>query len=233
MTYRPVELVELPDPAIRPLVHPLDVPAARRQLLAAATVSALTGPFSGAAVAALTWFASRSWWVPLLVAPLVIGCGELARRQFEEQAWAHVPRRRADRARGLPLSWQVGQALAAVSLWGLLAMLVAGRLAQPDVAGPVAEVTFGMAAATGLLVVADLFRPLLSRGRTAAQAALPVVSVLGLLVALGGVNQILHGTATAPPTPQMVHGAGAMLLVGAVVGACGTRGRIVRTSSRT
>lgn len=54
------EIVDLPDPAVRPLVHPLDVPPARRLFRAATVVGALTGPYAGLGLAALVWFASAS-----------------------------------------------------------------------------------------------------------------------------------------------------------------------------
>jgi hypothetical protein len=38
------ELVDLPDPAIHPLVHPLDLPQARRPFRTAWLVGALTSP---------------------------------------------------------------------------------------------------------------------------------------------------------------------------------------------
>jgi hypothetical protein len=40
------ELVELPDPATHPLVHPLDVPQARRPFRTAWLIGALTSPRS-------------------------------------------------------------------------------------------------------------------------------------------------------------------------------------------
>ncbi|UNX53725.1 hypothetical protein MF406_12100 [Georgenia sp. TF02-10] len=106
------EIVDLPDPAVRPLVHPLDVPPARRLFRAATVVGALTGPYAGLGLAALVWFASASWLPPLVAGAALVGLGALARRYLTAQAWGFIPRRRQDRGRPLPLTWQLGQALA-------------------------------------------------------------------------------------------------------------------------
>jgi hypothetical protein len=147
------ELVELPDPAIHPLVHPLDLPEARRPFRTAWLIGALTSPPVGALAAVVIWFASRNYLVPLVAGAAIIGFGQLASGVFREQAWAFIPRKRQDRQRPLPVSWELGSGLVLAAVLALALLLVTFRLARPDVSVEVRAFTFGMGAAAGLLVV--------------------------------------------------------------------------------
>ena len=60
------ELVELPDPVTHPLVHPLDLPEARRPFRTAWLIGALTSPPVGALAAVIIWFASHDYASPVL-----------------------------------------------------------------------------------------------------------------------------------------------------------------------
>ena len=213
------ELVELPDPATQPLVHPLDLPQARRPFCIAWLIGALTSPPMGALAAVVIWFASHNYLVPLLAGAAIIGFGQLASGVYEEQAWAFIPRKRQDRQRPLPLSWELGSGLALAVVLALALLLVTFRLDQPDVPVQVREFTFGMAAAAGLLVLIDVAAKLLaSRGpaRRRVLFRLPgVLAVAGSLVVAYGV---LFGPA-GPGTPATVlWGAATMLAAGAGVG---------------
>lgn len=96
------EHVDLPDPAVQPLVHPLDLPGARRLFRTSWLIGASTSPPVGALVAVLVWFASRNYLVPLVAAAGIIGFGRLASRATENQAWAFIPPRRRDLQRPPP-----------------------------------------------------------------------------------------------------------------------------------
>jgi hypothetical protein len=213
------ELVELPDPATHPLIHPLDLPQARRPFRTAWLIGALTSPPMGALAAVIIWFASHNYLVPLLAGAAIIGFGQLASRVYQEQAWAFIPRKRQDRQRPLPLSWELGSGLALAVVLALALLLVTFRLEQLDVSVQVREFTFGMAAAAGLLVLVDFAARLLgARGpaRRRVLFRLPgVLAVAGSLVVAYGV---LFGSA-GPGTPATVlWGAAAMLVAGAGVG---------------
>ena len=111
------ELVDLPDPATQPLVHPLDLPQARRPFRTAWLIGALTSPPVAALVAVIIWFASRSYLVPLVAGAAMVGFGQLAGRAYREQAWGFIPRRRQDRRRPLPALWELGAGLAWPPCW--------------------------------------------------------------------------------------------------------------------
>jgi len=216
MSHDVSELVDLPDPAVQPLVHPLDLPEAARLFRASWWAGALASPAAGLGVATIVGFASRSWVVALIAGTAVAGSGMLASRFQAEQAWAFVPRRRQDRDRAVPLRWQLGAGLALAAVLSAAALLAAMRLAQADVPSAVAEVTFGMAAAAGGLTAADL----LSRRRRAGQVPVPtaLLGVAAIAACIVAVNRILFGAAAALPTAAVLWGAVAMLAAGAGAG---------------
>ena len=213
------ELVELPDPATHPLVHPLDLPQARRPFRTAWLIGALTSPPVGALAAVIIWFASHNYLAPLLAGAAIIGFGQLASRVYREQAWAFIPRKRQDRQRPLPMSWELGSGLAPAVVLAVALLLVAFRLDQPDVSVQVREFTFGMGAAAGLLVVVDSAAKLLgSRGPARRRVLYPLPGVLAVAGSLAVAYGVLFGSG-GPGTPATVlWGAAAMLVAGAGVG---------------
>ncbi|UNX53726.1 hypothetical protein MF406_12105 [Georgenia sp. TF02-10] len=97
-----------------------------------------------------------------------------------------------------------------------MVVLLAARLARPDVPAEVAEVTFGMGVAAGLLIAADLLRRLV-RDRVGQAAVVAGVGILAVLAATAAANAVLFGSATAAPTVPALWGAAAMLAAGAAV----------------
>ncbi|NMH96970.1 hypothetical protein [Pseudonocardia acidicola] len=200
------ELVDLPDPAVQPLVHPLDLPESRRPFRTAHLLDAVAGPAVSACLAALVWFASTSAVVPLVAFVATAGLGALARRHYTAQAWSFIPRRRQDRDRASPLAWELaGAALLAVAL-GAVLLLVAGRLTRADVPVGAREFTLGAAVAVAVLMAIDLAVTLLRSPRRAA-LALPAAAVVAVIVAMS-YPRLHEGAAWA----AMVGGAGTMLL---------------------
>ena len=133
------ELVDLPDPAVRPLVHPLDVREARKPFRTSWLIGALTSPAVGLSVATIIWFGTHSYVVPLIAGVAIVGLGALTGRVFQDQAWAFIPRRRQDRQRSLPLPWELGSALVLAAVLSVALLLLALRLDRPDVSAGVRE----------------------------------------------------------------------------------------------
>jgi hypothetical protein len=152
------ELVDLPDPAVQPLVHPLDLPQARSAFRKSWLIEAMTSPAVGVCVAGLVWFASSSYLPPVIAGLAIIVFGHFASRYFAQEAWAYIPGKRQDRQRKLPASWQLGSGLIFAAVLTVALILVALRLNQPDVTADIREYTFGMALAAGLLVLLDQIR---------------------------------------------------------------------------
>lgn len=214
----PTELVDLPDPAVQPLVHPLDLPEARRQFRTSWLINSLTDPAVGLCLTAVIWFASRSYIAPLFAGAALIGCGALASRYFATQAWGFIPRKRQDRERQLPASWQLASSLTfAVALAAAL-LLAVWLLAQSDVPVEVRDVTLGMSVAVGLMVLGDFVRKVLRRQdeRKRALYTLPAVAaVLGSVVAA---YQVLPEPASPGVPTGTVWGFAGMLAIGAGIG---------------
>jgi hypothetical protein len=107
-------------------------------------------------------------------------CPRRAGRVYREQAWAFIPRKRQDRQRPLPMSWELGSGLALAVVLAVALLLATFRLDQPDVSVQVREFTFGMGAAAGLLVMVDFAAKLLgSRGPALRRVLYPLPGGLG------------------------------------------------------
>jgi hypothetical protein len=213
------ELVDLPDPATHPLVHPLDLPPARRPFRIAWLIGALTSPPVAALAAVIIWFASHNYLVPLIAGAAILGFGQLASRVYQDQAWAFIPRRRQDRQRPLPALWELGAGLALGIVLALALVLVAFRLDRPDVSVQVREFTFGMSAAAGLLVLVDVAARLLRhRGRERGRALYPLPGAVAVLGSLAVAYGVLFGSSGPSSLGTVLWGAAAMLVAGAAVG---------------
>ncbi|GII26212.1 hypothetical protein [Planosporangium mesophilum] len=209
------ELVDLPDPAVQPLVHPLDLPEARRPFRISWLIAALTGPPVGLCVAALVWFASHSYVGPLLAGATLIGFGHLASRYFRAQAWEYIPRKRQDRQRPLPAAWELASGLVFAAALAAALLLLAYRLDRPDVAVEVREFTIGMGAAAAALVVIDFLGTLLRRPRS---ALFTLPAVVAVVVSIAVAYAILLDSARGP-SATLWWGVGTMLVAGAGIGA--------------
>jgi hypothetical protein len=224
------ELVDLPDPTIQPLVHPLDLPEARRPFRISWLLAALTSPAIGLCVAALIWFASGNYVVPVLAGLAVIGLGALASHWFAGQAWAFIPRKRQDHARAVPARWELGSGLVFGLVLGATLLLVADRLNQPDVPTEVRESTVGMSVAIGLMVLGELVVEVLRRHgerRRRVLFRLPgAAAVVASVAVFYGTQQGESGAAMRPTTWW---GLVSMLAIGCGIGIWQYRDRIKHT----
>jgi hypothetical protein len=213
------ELVDLPDPAVQPMVHPLDLPEARRPFRTSWIIGSLSSPPIAALVAALVWFASNNYVVPLIAAATIIGFGMLAGRHFEDQAWAYIPRKRQDRGRPLPVSWELFTAFDLALLLAAVLLMSVVWIDRPDVAAEVREFSFGMGAAAGLLVVVDFLIKLVRRRGDARRQT--IMTLPGVIMVAGSVvvgYRVLFDGSGPDSWPTVLWGSALMLLVGAGVG---------------
>ncbi len=214
------ELVDLPDPAVQPLVHPLDLPQARGAFRTSWWIGILTSPGLGLCLGALVWFAARSYVLPLLAGGALVGLGALAGRAYRDRAWDFIPRKRQDRQRPLPAAWELTSALVLAAALAVALLLASWRLGRPDIGPEVQTFAFGAGTAAGLLMVADLVSRLVRYRGDERRHALPlfpavVVVLAALALAYGG----LLGFTPAGWSPPAAWGAATMLAGGTGAGA--------------
>jgi hypothetical protein len=175
------EEVELPDPEVQRLVHPLDLPEARTLFRNGRLVRAFTSLPVAALVAAIVGYLGRHAVGPIAVFLALVVFGALAGRWFTDRAWDYIPRKRQDRERPLPRLWDIVSGGVLALVLGVALLLIAFRLGRDDVPVDVRSYTFGMCAVAAALVVADavigLIRP---SGRRRAFASLPGVAVVAV-----------------------------------------------------
>lgn len=212
------EIVDLPDPAAQSLVHPLDLAPARTPFRRAWLVDTLTNAAAGVSVAAVVWFATRNYVVPLLAGAAHIALGAYAARTLREQAWAFIPRKRQDRARPLPLAWELTSAVTVGALLVVAMALVAIRMDQLGLSGDVREFTIGAGAGVVLILVGELVGALWRGPGGRVRALLTVTKVLA---AAGGVA-IAYATVIGSAGPRtwtnVAWGAATIMVAGAAVG---------------
>ena len=179
------EEVTLPDPGVQRLVHPLDLPEARRQFRTGWLIGTLTGLPVSALVAAILAYATRSALPPIMVFLALTVLGTMAGRWYTDRAWDYIPRKRQDRDRPLPRTWELASAGVLALILGVALLLIVFRLDDPDVPVTVRSYTFGMCAVAAVLVLADV---LVSLARPAARrrglAGLPGAAVVVLATVL-------------------------------------------------
>ncbi|WP_026425116.1 hypothetical protein [Actinokineospora inagensis] len=176
------ELVDLPDPAVRPLVHPLDLSEARGWFRASWALTVVGHPVVGLFAATSVWSLSGGYVVPWLVGAVVIGFGALASRYFAGAAWAFIPGKRQDRARVASIAYEVvAQVVFGAALASTL-LLVVRRLEQPDVPGDVHAVTAGIAATVALVVFGRFVVDVVRSRRAWCRLPSVVAVIVGVLV---------------------------------------------------
>jgi hypothetical protein len=173
------EDVDLPDLETQPLVHPLDLPEARRQFRNGWLVGVLTSLPVATLIAAIIGYLGRTAVGPIAVFLALVVFGALASRWSTDRSWDYIPRKRQDRDRPLPRLWDIVSGGVLALVLGIALVLIVVRLGRDDVPLDVRSYTFGTCVVAALLVVADaafgLIRP---SGRRRALASLPGVAVV-------------------------------------------------------
>lgn len=187
------ELVQLPDPAVQPLVHPLDLPEARQPFLQYWLITTLTDPPVAFCVAALLWFATRDPAVAVLAGLAIMVGGWFAQRCVRDQAWSFIPGKRQDRARPLPLTWALGANAVFAVLFAAVLLLIAFRLGQPDVPAQVRVYTFDFAAAVTVLMLGSVVVRLVGDREKRRQTLITLPGVVATVAAVAVSYGILVG----------------------------------------
>jgi hypothetical protein len=209
------ELVALPDQSVKPLLHPLDLPPARRPFFASWVISVLTGPATVASLVVVFWFVAQPRVIGPLVGIFVAITGSAASAYFQREAWAYIPRKRQDRLRRLPLGWDLTRSLIVAASVGVALALLGRRLLDPDVSQPVSAYVVGACAGIVVLIAAEflwrLGMAVVSRSRLRA-----AVLQLPGLIAVGAVTVYLYRLLQDRALPRSWHTSD-MVIGGAVL----------------
>jgi hypothetical protein len=157
------EVVQLPDPAHQSRVHPLDLPAARRPLVASWLLSVLGHPVVAISLGVILWLVSNNPVTPILAAASVMIGAHFAGRYFQAEAWSFIPRKRQALDRPLPLAWEVAGSLVQAAVLGSAILLTLRWLTQPEIPAGVLAFTAGAGVGVSLLVIAGVIRRLISK----------------------------------------------------------------------
>lgn len=218
------ELVTLPDPAVQPLVHPIDLPEIRADYRFGWLIGLLSAPAVGLAVGVLAWRLGAGYVIPVIAGVSLVAIGAWVRRARMDDAWAHIPRRRQDRERVLPGTWELADGIVSAVAIVFAAALAAPALVTPDIPAGVREFVLGAAGAVAVLVALDLVASLtLRRGSFVDRPwyAPPIVVGVAIAAVIGA--GVLATPGTSLLTRDAGLGAAMMLAVGAAIGLWGLR----------
>ncbi len=179
------EEVELPDPAVQPLVHPLDLPEARRSFRRGWLIGAFTSLPVATLLAAMLGYLGHTVIGPVLLFLALILIGHYASKWNTDRSWDFIPRKRQDRERPLPRGWEMIAAGILAVVLGAALFLIVFRLDDDDVPVDVRAYTFGMVAVAAVLVVAGT---LLAAVRKRAYERLPGTVVVAVATVVAWVR---------------------------------------------
>lgn len=150
------EEVDLPDPEAQPLVHPLDLPAARRSFAASWWLEQLASPTMFFALASTLWAISDNYVTPIVASLVITVCAAFASRYQSGEAWSHIPRKRHDHQRQVPRSWSIAQVtISTLASYCGLVLLLDWIIAR-DFPSGVASFSVGMGTGVALILSASL-----------------------------------------------------------------------------
>lgn len=188
------EVIDLPPADIKPLLHPLDVPAARGAYLASWWLQRAASLPVAFLLGVVLWVFTGNLIAPIVGPASVLTIAMIASRQCALRAWDYIPRKRQDRSPQatavLQLTASFIDALALVT--GLLVLIA--WLAVHEVPEQVAAYAIGAGAGIALLqlgevAVAAVRRPrdrVVIASRLLALAAVATAVVVASTALLGG-----------------------------------------------
>ncbi|MEO3941083.1 hypothetical protein V3C41_08395 [Paenarthrobacter nicotinovorans] len=202
------EKVQLPDPQTHFLVHPLDLPAARKEFLLGWWLGVFATPQVYTALLAFFWAVSNNYVTPVLVPLVLVVIAGWVGSRLTRGAWDYIPRKRHDRQRRLP-GLRISAAL--VTSLALLAGLVVFMLwaSGQDFVPGFSAYPLGMGAAIVLIMVLELVVKLVRRRTLEIVPQVLSTVVVAIALCLGFV---LLPPGDAPGVPEMLPGAA--ILVG-------------------
>ena len=204
------EAVALPDPAVKRLLHPTDLPDARSLYVRGWWFGRLCSAPILLAIAAIVWTISGSLGPPLLAVSSTLAIGLVGSRWHEARAWDFIPRKR--QASDGPAFWQL--LAVAMDAAALLIAAVAVLIALRDRVLADGVLAFAVGALVGVAVVQGIELVVAIVGK---RTWVAIVERLVMLVAVSTTAAIVAasgqaGTWTRDAYAAAVMGAATILL---------------------
>ena len=187
------EAVTLPDPAVKRLLHPTDLPEARKLYLRGWWFGRLCSLPIVVALGAVVWALTGNLFAALAAPISTFTVGFAASRWHQARAWDFIPRKRQDSNGADP--WQlVAAALNAVAL-----LVTAGAITLTITAAPIPPGVVAYAVGSGIgvaaLQIAEIV--LAARNRQNSSMASQVI-LLAAVIAASVLVAVLGGVAWGP-----------------------------------
>ncbi|MFK0041492.1 hypothetical protein ACIQTW_16805 [Paenarthrobacter sp. NPDC090517] len=156
------EKVQLPDPETQFLVHPVDLPGARKEFLTGWWLGIIATPQVYTALLAFFWAVSNNYVTPVLVPlALVLVAGWISSK-LTRGAWDYIPRKRHDKERRIPVLLTGGALIKSSALLVGLIVFMVWSTSQDFVPG-FSAYPLGMGAAIVVIMLGELAAKLLRR----------------------------------------------------------------------
>lgn len=207
------EQVQLPDPQQQYLVHPVDLPAARKEYLKGWWFGVAATPQVFTALLAGMWVISNNYVTPFLAPLTVLVIGTFSSSRFIRAAWDYIPRKRHDADRRLT-------GLAVAAAWIKALALLAGLViflfwaAAQDFGSSFSSYPLGMGAAVVLIMAFDLAAKWVRGPRATADMLAGLLTFLVVAGAVaGGFALLPDSAARGLPRSGLLAGAATMVVV--------------------
>ncbi|TVU64641.1 hypothetical protein FQP90_06085 [Paenarthrobacter nitroguajacolicus] len=156
------EKVHLPDPQTQFLVHPLDLPGARKEFLAGWWLGIVATPQVYTALLAFFWAVSNNYVTPVLVPLVMVVIAGWLGAKLTRGAWDYIPRKRHDMDRRMTAMTIVASLIKSLALFVGLLVFMAWTANQDFVPG-FSAYPLGMGAAIVLIMAGELVVKLVRR----------------------------------------------------------------------
>ncbi|WP_024818733.1 hypothetical protein [Arthrobacter sp. 31Y] len=201
------EKVQLPDPETQFLVHPVDLPGARKEFLTGWWLGLVATPQVYTALLAFFWAVSNNYVTPILVPLVLVVIAGWISSKLTRGAWDYIPRKRHDKNRRMTVMTIAASLITSLALFaGLLTFMV--WAASQDFVPGFSAYPLGMGAAIVVIMAVELVVKLV-RNRSI-DAASDAISLVVVAAAVGlGFGILPAGRALAPV--DLVPGAAILL----------------------
>lgn len=173
------EKVQLPDPERQFLVHPVDLPGARKEFLVGWWLGIIATPQVYTALLAFFWAVSNNYVTPVLVPLVLVVIAGWISSKLKRGAWDYIPRKRHDKDRRMTMMAIAASLITSIALFAGLLTFMAWAASQDLVPG-FSAYPLGMGVAIVVIMAGELAVKLVRRRSVeVASDAISLVVVAG------------------------------------------------------